>query len=195
MHTPNHSLPHTLSCARALFPLELGAFPHPKGYATLSDSLSLSLSYFSELETRTPLTSAAVSESTSAAASQTTSLQSSARKERGHAEALQAVELELKLLKLQQQGVPMYAYESEGQLHGQQRPMPHIPTQQVAAQPKPEMMGVGGWGQVPELGVHITPEHQIAQLKALLEEKEALLSRLQAHPRSMPTVRCSSNGM
>ena len=40
------------------------------------------------------------------------------------------------------------------------------------------MTGVHDWGQVPEQVVHITSEHKIAQLKALLEEKEALLSRL-----------------
>jgi hypothetical protein len=43
---------------------------------------------------------------------------------------------------------------------------------------------VGGWGQAPQQGVDIEPEHQIAQLKALLEE--TLLSLHQAHPRSMP---------
>ncbi len=65
-----------------------------------------------------------------------------------------------------------------GQLHGQHQQMARIPTQQVAAQPNPEMTGVHDWGQVPEQVVHITSEHKIAQLKALLEEKEALLSRL-----------------
>ena len=93
----------------------------------------------------------------------------------------------------------MFAYERErererepqAQLHGQQRQMSYLATQQLAAQPNPEMMRVGrwwlvvgGWGQAPQQGVDIEPEHQIAQLKALLEE--TLLSLHQAHPRSMP---------
>ena len=98
MHTPNHSPPQTLSCARALFPLALCLPPS----LPPSLPLSLSLSYFSELETRTPLRSAAVSESSSAAASVTTSLHSTARTQRGHAAALPAAELK------QKQGVPMY---------------------------------------------------------------------------------------
>jgi hypothetical protein len=64
--------------------------------------------------------------------------------------------------------------------------MAYVATQQLAAQPNPEMMGVGGWGQALQQGVDIEHEHQIAQLKALLEEKDALLSQRQAHPRSMP---------
>jgi hypothetical protein len=81
---------------RAISPFGGSSFPHlphPEGYTTLSASLSLSLSlslspsYFSELETRTPLRSAAVSESTSAAASVTTKHQSTPRTQRGQAEA------------------------------------------------------------------------------------------------------------
>ena len=56
----------------------------------------------------------------------------------------------------------MFAYERErererepqAQLHGQQRQMSYLATQQLAAQP-PEMMGVGGWGQGPQQGVDI----------------------------------------
>jgi len=60
------------------------------------------------------------------------------------------VELEQQLQKLQQQGSPMYAYVPQGQVQGQQQ-MAYVP-QQAAARPNPEMMAVGGGGQVPQQG-------------------------------------------
>lgn len=73
------------------------------------------------------------------------------------------VELEQELQKLQQQGAPMYAYVPQGQAQaqGQQQQMAYVPVQQEAAQPNPEMMAVGGGGQVPQQGWSPVPQQQM----------------------------------
>eukprot|EP00802_Teleaulax_amphioxeia_P005744 Tamp_05748.p1 GENE.Tamp_05748~~Tamp_05748.p1 ORF type:complete len:662 (-),score=271.83 Tamp_05748:467-2452(-) len=73
------------------------------------------------------------------------------------------VELEQELQKLQQQGAPMYAYVPQGQVQGQQQQMAYVPTQQMAAQANPEMMAVGGGGQVPQQGWSAVPQMQMQQ--------------------------------
>jgi hypothetical protein len=81
------------------------------------------------------------------------------------------VELEQELQKLQQQGAPMYAYVPQGQVQGQQPQMAYVPTQQVAAQPNPEMMAVGGGGQLPQQGWSPVPQQQQIQQQPQMQQQ------------------------
>jgi hypothetical protein len=73
------------------------------------------------------------------------------------------VELEQELQKLQQQGAPMYAYVPQAQAQPQQ--MAYVPAQAqgAVAQSNPEMMAVGGGGQVPQQGWSPMPQQQQMQ--------------------------------
>ena len=73
------------------------------------------------------------------------------------------VELEQELQKLQQQGAPMYAYVPQPQVQAQQQQMAYVPVQQGAAQTNPEMMAVGGGGQVPQQGWSPVPQQQMQE--------------------------------
>ena len=81
------------------------------------------------------------------------------------------VELEQELQKLQQQGAPMYAYVPQGQVQGQQLQVAYVPTQQAAAQPNPEMMAVGGGGQLPPQGWSPVPQQQQMQQQPQMQQQ------------------------